>query len=267
VRCLKGVDGAGEAVAAPDVTAAILRVECIDLAMLDLARSLREIGRTLVAIVGKVGDIRRFRRLGFVADAYLAPPLKEGDVLAALGSPVGPPKEDEDTQDAAGAVELDGMRLNIHGHSLIDAAGREVELTGGEFAVLATLARRRGQVMSRDRLLDAVSGRGAGSFDRSIDNLIARLRRKIEPDPKNPSIILTVRGTGYKLSTEQQKAYAPRDAAPSRRSVAVFPFTNLDGGLELSQLANSVSTLLLTEARQIYRNSISCASRQRRGCA
>ena len=226
VRRLDSVEGAREAAAASDAVAAIVRVERIDLALLDLSRSLRETGRRLVAIVGTVGDIGRFRRSGLVADAYLVPPLKQCDVLAALEPLVGRVKEDEDAGGTDGTVELSGMRLNICGHSLIDAAGREVELTGGEFAVLATLARRRGQVMSRDRLLDAVSGRGAGSFDRSIDNLIARLRRKIEPDPKNPSIILTVRGIGYKLSTERRESHASRDAAPSRRSVAVLPFTN-----------------------------------------
>jgi DNA-binding response OmpR family regulator/TolB-like protein len=251
VRRLESEEGAREAVAASDATAAILRVERIDLALLDLSRSLTETGCRLVAMVGTVGDIRRFRRFGFVADAYLVPPLKESDVLAALESPVAQVKEDDVARDTVGTVVLDGMRLNVRGHSLIDAAGREVELTGGEFAILATLARRRGQVVSRDRLLDAVSGREAESFDRSIDNLIARLRRKIEPDPKNPSVILTTRGAGYKLSTQRQKARAPRDAAPGRRSVAVAPFTNLDGGHELSQFANSVSTLLLTEARQI----------------
>ena len=56
--------------------------------------------------------------------------------------------------------------------------------------------------MSRDRLLDLVRGREADIFDRAIDNQVSRLRKKIEPDPKNPSIIKTVWGGGYTLATE-----------------------------------------------------------------
>ena len=79
-------------------------------------------------------------------------------------------------------IEFSGMRLDVAGHSLFDGAGREMKLTRGEFAILTALARRPGQVLSRDQLLDAVSGRSADAFDRSIDNLVSRLRRKIEPD-------------------------------------------------------------------------------------
>jgi DNA-binding response OmpR family regulator len=100
VRRLESKEGAREAVAASNATAAILRVERIDLALLDLSRSLRETGCRLVALVGTVGDIRRFRRFGFVADAYLVPPLKESDVLAALESPVAQVKEDDVAREA-----------------------------------------------------------------------------------------------------------------------------------------------------------------------
>ena len=72
------------------------------------------------------------------------------------------------------------MTLDLAGHSLVGPKGREVQLTRAEFALLAVLASRPGRVLSRDRLLDTVSGRRADAFDRSIDNLIARLRRKIE---------------------------------------------------------------------------------------
>src|ERR1700734_1017332 len=77
-------------------------------------------------------------------------------------------------------IGFNGMVLDVAGHSLVDAGGREVRLTQGEFAILVALARRPGQVLSREQLLDAVSGRCADAFDRSIDNLIARLRGKIE---------------------------------------------------------------------------------------
>jgi DNA-binding response OmpR family regulator/TolB-like protein len=239
---------AREAFAGGGIAASILRVVRPGVAMLDLARRLREVGCRLFAIIDSSDDIGRLRRFGFVADAYLAPPLTENDVLAAVRSVGG-----QDMSDGTETIEFHGMRLNVPGHSLFDAPGHEIKLTRGEFAVLAALVRRPGQVLSRDRLLDAVSGRSADVFDRSIDNLIARLRRKIEPDAKRPCIILTDRGTGYKLAPRQEpgRARMPGHAVPHRASVLMLPFSNLDGGPELSHSARSVSIALLTELRHV----------------
>jgi DNA-binding response OmpR family regulator/TolB-like protein len=240
---------AREAFAVGGIAASILRVARPDVAMLDLARRLREVGCKLFAIIDSGDDIGRLRRVGFVADAYLAQPLGENDVLAAMRSVGG----QEDMSDGTETIEFHGMRLSVPGHSLVDASGHEIKLTRGEFAVLAALVRRPGQVLSRDRLLDAVSGRSADVFDRSIDNLIARLRRKIEPDAKRPCIILTDRGTGYKLALRQEsgRARSPVRAMPHRASVLVLPFSNLDGGPELSHSARSMSIALLTELRHV----------------
>jgi two-component system OmpR family response regulator len=79
--------------------------------------------------------------------------------------------------------------------------GALVPLTAGEFELLSAMVERAGQVLSRDQLLDLTRGRDAAPFDRSVDVLISRLRRKIESDPKEPSIIKTVRGGGYILSS------------------------------------------------------------------
>ena len=128
-------------------------------------------------------------------------------------------------------IDFNGMRLDPPGRSLRDASGHEVQLTRGEFAILTALARRPGQVLSRDQLLDAVSGRSADAFDRSIDNLISRLRRKIEPDPKKPRLILSVRGAGYKLSPRPDPGKLLLGAAAVPRCpILVVPFSNLSGG-------------------------------------
>ena len=66
-----------------------------------------------------------------------------------------------------------------------------------EFDLLKAFAENPGRVLSRDRLLDMAHNRDWDPFDRSIDIRVARLRRKIEPDPKKPQIIKTVRGAGY----------------------------------------------------------------------
>jgi Response regulators consisting of a CheY-like receiver domain and a winged-helix DNA-binding domain len=75
-----------------------------------------------------------------------------------------------------------------------------VPLTRAEFALLAVFTGSPRQVLSRDQLRRAIVGRGAGSDDRSIDMLVARLRRKIEPNPKAPRFIVSVAGVGYKFA-------------------------------------------------------------------
>ena len=70
-------------------------------------------------------------------------------------------------------------------------------VTAGEFALLAAFVNHPNQVLSRDRLLDLTRHREAGPFDRTIDVQVGRLRRKLEDDPQNPSLIKTVRGSGY----------------------------------------------------------------------
>ena len=75
--------------------------------------------------------------------------------------------------------------------------GEEVRLTTGEFELLAAFVNHANQVLSRDRLLDLARHREAGPFDRTIDVQVGRLRRKLEDDPKSPTMIKTVRGGGY----------------------------------------------------------------------
>ena len=99
------------------------------------------------------------------------------------------------------------------------------------------LARGLGEVRSRDQLRHAVAGRGADPFDRSIDNLVARLRHKIEPDPKAPQFIITVPGVGYKLmarpqSTEKQLSRA-KPGESERRQLTVLS-CNLVGSAALA---------------------------------
>ena len=77
------------------------------------------------------------------------------------------------------------------------SGGQQVRLTTGEFDLLAAFVNNPNQVLSRDRLLDLARNREAGPFDRTIDVQVGRLRRKLEDDPQNPSLIKTVRGSGY----------------------------------------------------------------------
>jgi DNA-binding response OmpR family regulator len=81
-------------------------------------------------------------------------------------------------------------------------AHQVVDLTTTEFELLATLARQPGRIFSRAQLLDAVRGTAFESYERAIDAHIKNIRRKIEPNPREPRYILTVYGMGYKFADE-----------------------------------------------------------------
>ena len=92
-----------------------------------------------------------------------------------------------------------GLVLRSDACMLARDSGEPVPLTRGEFALLKMFVSRPGRVISRDTLLDAFAARRFEFFDRSVDVLIGKLRRKIEPYPKQPRLIITVPGEGYRF--------------------------------------------------------------------
>lgn len=136
------------------------------------------------------------------ADDYVTKPFNPRELLArvrailrrAAGSPRQAPAADR-------RLAFDRWVLDASRRLLTDQAGREVALGTAEFRVLQALVSRPGVVLSRDQLLDITAGRSAQAFDRSIDNLVSRLRKRIERDPQHPDIIKTVWGDGYVCAT------------------------------------------------------------------
>src|ERR1700733_2713552 len=118
------------------------------------------------------------------------------DVQADAASKVGTSPQDE----ARGAFAFAGLVVDLDACTLKREFGDAIALTRGEFALLREFGRRPGRVLSRDLLLDVMSGRSNFPFDRSVDVMVGRLRKKIEPDPKQPSVIQTVPGEGYRFS-------------------------------------------------------------------
>lgn len=104
--------------------------------------------------------------------------------------------------DAKARLTFGGWMLDPNARSLTGIEGKEVHLTKAEFDLLHLLARHAEHVLSRDQLHDGLSSRAWNPSDRTIDVLIRRLRNKIESSPRNPRIILTVRGIGYVLRNQ-----------------------------------------------------------------
>jgi DNA-binding response OmpR family regulator len=100
---------------------------------------------------------------------------------------------------------FDHWRLDIDRRELRNDDGSTHQLTTAEFNMLAMFVKRPSRVLSRDNIMDLLKGHDWSPYDRSIDSLIVRLRRKIEPDPETPKLVKTVRGVGYVFAAEVKR--------------------------------------------------------------
>jgi two-component system, OmpR family, response regulator len=171
-----------------------------------IARQLREHWSCgLVIVSGRHDSVDKVVGLEVGADDYITKPFDLRELLARVKAVLRrAPIAASAAPDPAPAQRAEVLRfadwtLDLAGRRLEDAQGRTVDLTTGEFELLGVLARHPGRVLSRDFLLEATRGRSAAPFDRTIDVLVGRLRRKIESDPEDPRIIKSVRGAGYVL--------------------------------------------------------------------
>jgi DNA-binding response OmpR family regulator len=169
---------------------------------LTLARYLRErydIG--IIMVTGAGGTVDRIVGLEMGADDYIAKPFDPRELLARVKSVMrriqARPAASPAAPEAAQRVDIGRCSLDLGAHQLFDRDGNEVPMTSMEYDLLRVFIENAGRVLSRDRLLSLTCDRDWEPFDRSIDIRIARLRRKIEPDPGNPTTIRTLRGAGY----------------------------------------------------------------------
>jgi len=169
---------------------------------LTLAREIRarsDIG--ILMLTGKREPVDKIVGLELGADDYMTKPFDERELLARVRSilrRVDP--KDPHGQDEGSLLRFDGWTLDLAAYELTDPAGEPVELTAHEFELLAALASHAGRVLSRDAILEIVAGRDWTPYDRSVDVLVGKLRRKLGDDPRSPHMIKTVRGAGYKLT-------------------------------------------------------------------
>lgn len=170
---------------------------------LELARELRthheNIG--IILVTGRNDDIDKIVGLECGADDYVTKPFHTRELLARVKNLLRRSRHELQVQ-VGGSCLFSGWRINLARRRLYDPKGVRVVLTDGEFDLLSVLVRHPGVVLSRDRLMQAVSHRAWDPSDRTIDVLIRRLRGKIESDPKDPEFITTVRGEGYVFTAE-----------------------------------------------------------------
>jgi two-component system, OmpR family, response regulator len=168
---------------------------------LTLARSLRQESNVgIIILTGRGEIVDRIIGLEMGADDYLPKPFHLRELLARVKSVLRRASSrvvDKQTAQARQKARFAGWNLDLSSRELLSPAGKEVRLTTGEFDLLAAFVNNANQVLTRDRLLDLARNREAGPFDRTIDVQVGRLRRKLEDDPQRPTMIKTVRGTGY----------------------------------------------------------------------
>jgi len=165
---------------------------------LDVCKELRRKGfdEPIIMLTAKSEEVDRVVGLEIGADDYVTKPFGLRELLARIRVRL---------RRRNGAVESNGGKLRFADAELdfdkheATRRGRRIELTGKEFEVLKFLAKHRGEIVTRDRLLEEVWGYDSFPTTRTVDNHILRLRQKFEPNPSDPRHILSVYGEGYKF--------------------------------------------------------------------
>jgi two-component system, OmpR family, response regulator len=169
-----------------------------------IARQLRERHHCGLVIVSGRGDsVDKVVGLEVGADDYVTKPFDLRELLArvkAVLRRLAPAPAAAPVAAAPAGFRFAQFTLELAARRVTDTGGVEIALTGGEFDLLVTLCQHAGRVLSRDFLLDATRGREAGPFDRTVDVLVGRLRRKLEAAAEGAPIIKSVRGAGYLLA-------------------------------------------------------------------
>ena len=200
---------------------AILADEAVDLVVLDLrlagedgmaiARSLRETSAIpIIMLTGVRDEADRVMGLELGADDYLTKPFSPRELLARIRTVLRRTKSaalGQARQKEIRAYRFAQFELNLRTRRLKRRDGHPIELTNGEFNLLAALLAAPQRILTRDQLLESSRVYDNEVYDRSIDVQILRLRRKIEADPSRPQFILTERGVGYTFDSPVEVLY------------------------------------------------------------
>ena len=187
----------------------LMRTGVFDLVVLDimmpgedgltLCRQLRQDSDIPIVLLTAISEeTDKVVGLELGADDYVTKPFNPRELLARIRAIL---RRSSGTKNAVidgkKRLAFDRFTLDLDRRVLSDETGGEIALGTAEFRLLQALVRRPGVVLSRDQLLDITVGRSAQAFDRSVDNMVSRLRKRLERDPQRPELIKTVWGDGY----------------------------------------------------------------------
>jgi two-component system OmpR family response regulator len=165
----------------------------------------------VIMLTAKGEAMDRIVGLEIGAEDFVARPFVPRELVARIrsvlrraGKAAAPAEEDA-------LYEFDGWRLDPLKRKLTDPAGAVVPISSAEFRLLVAFVGHPRQVLDRDRLLDMVQGREAHLFDRAVDNQVSRLRRKMEDDSRDPKLIQTVWGGGYRFAADVRRVAPEAD--------------------------------------------------------
>ncbi len=196
-----------------------LKTSAIDLVVLDimmpgdnglsLCRHLRETtDLPVILLTAMAEDTDRVVGLEIGADDYMTKPFNPRELLARIKAVLRRARSLPARREPldGNRVRFDRWIFDVDQRELLDEEGVATPLSTAEFRLLGAFLDHPRMVLSREQLLDLTSGRAAQVFDRSIDNQVSRLRRKIEADPKNPTLIKTVWGGGYRFTADVSRS-------------------------------------------------------------
>jgi DNA-binding response OmpR family regulator len=203
---------AGNAAAAREIIAAhAIDIALIDIMMpgedgLSLAGYLRATSRTpVILLTAKAEETDRIVGLELGADDYVTKPFSPRELVARIKAVLRRTSDNQVKAPDADAYAFGDWVLRTGERELVDKAGTAVPLSTGEYNLLLALVTHPKRVLTRDQLLDLSQHRGLAAFERSIDNHISRLRKKVEADPRDPKLIKTVWGGGYTLAADVRR--------------------------------------------------------------
>lgn len=170
-----------------------------------LCRDLQKVRPTpVIFLSGRAEDTERIIGLELGADDYITKPFNPRELLARVRAVLRryTAAEPATAKAPQQPQRLGPWQLDVVNQELVGDDGSKVSLSTGEARLLSVLLQHPNKVLSRDDLLELTQGRLTNPFDRSIDNYISRLRKKIEKDPANPTLIKTYWGGGYSLNSQ-----------------------------------------------------------------
>lgn len=153
----------------------------------------------VLMVTARVDEVDRVVGLEVGADDYLPKPFSARELLARVRATV---RRARGMAGPRPILRVGPLEISVSAMTAT-LGGKALDLTGYEFLILRVLAERKGRVLTREQIMDFAKGTTDEAFDRSIDVRISRLRQKLEPNPRRPSLLRTVRGVGYMLACEE----------------------------------------------------------------